>query len=204
MTQWDFFFEEKIKRILNDKDTIIDIGGGLRVLREKGNVCSPQRQWIKPLLERKNYKILDPVPDYNPDIVGDIHNLPFTNNSQEAIICIAVLEHVQNPIKAVEEMYRVLKPGGYCFVYVPFLYCYHAMPGYYGDYWRFSKDTINYLFSKFSSLEKQNVRGACATWLRISPLEKFVFLQKISIWLDKLLGKEKSNQTSGYYIFCIK
>jgi len=58
-----------------------------------------------------DYKILDQVGDYCPDIVGDIHNLPFLDNSQEAIICIAVLEHVENPIKAMEEMYRTLKPG---------------------------------------------------------------------------------------------
>ena len=29
-----------------------------------------------------DYKIMDVVPDYNPDIVGDIHNMPFADNSR--------------------------------------------------------------------------------------------------------------------------
>ena len=92
---------------------------------------------------------MDPVPDYNPDIIGDIHNLPLENESIDAIICIAVLEHIKNPFKAFEEMYRVLKKGGYCFIYVPFLYRYHAQNGYYGDFWRYTEDSIKHLSEKF-------------------------------------------------------
>jgi len=55
------------------------------------------------------------------------------------------LEHVENPIKAAREMYRALKPNGYCFVYVPFLYYYHAEKGYYGDFWRFTEDSTKYM-----------------------------------------------------------
>lgn len=204
MKSWDIFFNKKIEKIFKEKKTIIDIGGGLRIIKEKNNRYDKTREWILPLLKDVDYKIMDPVSDYNPDIVGDIHNLPFENNSQDAIICIAVLEHVKNPIKATQEIYRVLKPGGYCFVYVPFLYYYHACPGYYADYWRFTKDSIDWLFKKFSKIEKQNVRGALSTWLNISPLGKFNFLVKIFNFLDKILKKEKSNQVSGYNIFLIK
>ena len=130
MTPWDKFFHEKILKILQDKKSVIDIGGGLRVLKKKGNRYDPNQKWLCPYLEKIDYKILDPMPDYKPDIVGDIHNLPFDDNSQEAILCSAVLEHVENPFKAVEELHRVLKPGGYLFVYVPFLYYYHAERGY--------------------------------------------------------------------------
>ncbi|MFH1523293.1 MAG: methyltransferase domain-containing protein [Patescibacteria group bacterium] len=204
MTPWDKFSQEKIKKIFNEKKSIIDIGGGLRVSKEKGNRHNEKSEWILPLLEKVNYKILDPVNDYNPDIIGDIHNLPFTDNSQDAIICIAVLEHVENPTKACYEIYRVLKPGGYCFVYIPFLYYYHAQKGYYKDYWRFTKDTINLLFKDFSKIEVRAVRGAIETWLKISPLGRFKLVLKIAYFFDRLTGKIKSNQVSGYNIFLTK
>ena len=109
--QWDLFFEEKMKQIFQEKKKIVDIGGGLRVLKEKGNRFDPRRAWISEYLDKVDYKIVDPVPDYKPDIIGDIHDLPFEEDSLDAIICIAVLEHVENPFKAFAEMYRVLKKG---------------------------------------------------------------------------------------------
>jgi SAM-dependent methyltransferase len=204
MTPWDLFFREKIKKILTEKKSVIDIGGGLRVLKEKGNRYDPSRAWIIPYLKNIDYKILDPVPDYNPDIIGDIHNLPFDDNSQEAIICLAVLEHVENPIKAAKELYRVLKPGGFLFVYVPFLYYYHAQEGYYGDYWRFTKDSLRFIFSDFSVIEIQNVRGALSTWIYLSPLGRITFINKLADFFDKIFRKINSKQTSGYFIFLVK
>ena len=204
MTFWDKFFREKILKILQEKRSLIDIGGGLRVLKEKGNRYDPNQEWLRPYLEKVDYKIIDPVPDYKPDIVGDIHSLPFADNSQEAIFCSAVLEHVENPFKAVEEMHRVLEPGGYLFVYVPFLYYYHAERGYYRDYWRFSEDAINLLFKAFSSIEMARVRGPLATWLHISPLGRIRPLAAIFRALDRVLGKESSRQPSGHYAFLVK
>ncbi len=131
---WEIFFEEKTKEIFSNAKLIIDIGGGLRIDKDKNNRYNPKNAWLIPLSQKVDYKILDPVDTYHPDIVGDIHNLPFDANTIDAIFCLAVLEHVENPFKAVDEMHRVLRPGGYCFVYVPFLYYYHAEIGYYKDY----------------------------------------------------------------------
>lgn len=205
MYYWDEFLEEKIKRIFNEKKEVIDIGGGLRILKNNGNRHDKNRaKWIKPLLKNVEYKILDPVPDYNPDIIGDIHDLPFKSESKDSILCIAVLEHVENPIKASEELYRVLKPGGYCFIYIPFLYYYHASKGYYKDYWRFTNDAIDYLFQKFSVIEKAAVRGPIATWIKISPLGRIKIIMNFANKLDILFKKNKSNQVSGYNIFLVK
>ena len=184
--------------------SVVDIGGGLRISKEKGNRYDKTKEWILPLVEKVDYKVLDPVSDYNPDIVGDIHDLPFSDNSQEAIICIAVLEHVENPIKAVREMHRVLKPGGFCFVYIPFLYYYHADIGYYKDYWRFTGDAIDMLFKDFSSVEKQSVRGALETWIKLSPLGRIKLFLALANLIDSITGKIKSKQVSGHNIFLIK
>ena len=147
---------------------------------------------------------MDPVDTYNPDIVGDIHTMPFPDASEEAIVCLSVLEHVENPIKAAEELYRVLKSGGYCFVYVPFLFYYHAEKGYYGDFWRFTEDSIRYMFKKFSSIEVRKTRGPFETWIKLSPLGRLSVCIKGAMIIDRLTGKTGSSQTSGYYVFLVK
>ncbi len=197
------FTEEKLKKIFSEKKTILDIGGGLRVIREKNN-RDGSREWLRPYIEKVDYKVLDPISDFNPDIVGDIHALPLDDNSFDAIICIAVLEHVENPIQAFKEMYRVLKPGGYLFLYVPFLYYYHAEKGYYGDYWRFTEDGLRYLGKPFSEIEIVSSGGAIETWIRLSPIGRFKKLLPFWQYLDKLTGKDKTKQVSGYKAFLIK
>ena len=204
MTPWDTFFREKVTKILVEKSVVVDIGGGLRVSKKKGNRYDPDRQWMLPLLEKVKYLIMDPVSDYEPDIVGDIHNMPFENDSQEAIVCLAVLEHIENPFKASQEMYRVLKTGGYCFIYVPFLYYYHAEKTYYKDYFRYTKDSFPVLFKDFSKMEIMPVRGAIGTLVRLSPLGRWKVIEKLAYFLDRITGKLQSNQVSGYYIFLIK
>jgi ubiquinone/menaquinone biosynthesis C-methylase UbiE len=44
---------------------------------------------------------------------------PIQSNTFDAIICIHVLEHVQDDRKAMREFYRVLKPGGWTLVSSP-------------------------------------------------------------------------------------
>ena len=201
---WDTFFEQKMKQIFEGSKTVIDIGGGLRIAKEKNNRYDPKRAWLIPLADKVDYKVMDPVPDYHPDVVGDIHNLPFEDNSVDAIICISVLEHVEDPTKAFKEMYRVLKPGGYCFIYVPFLYYYHAERGYYKDYWRFTKDILEYLSKPFSKMEMQSVRAATEAWIRVSPLGRSSLLCDLGYLIDKATGKLASNQVGGYDVFLIK
>lgn len=50
----------------------------------------------------------------------DIHQIPFNENSFDAVLCNHVLEHVQDDIKAMREIHRVLKPGGFAVLQVPF------------------------------------------------------------------------------------
>lgn len=204
MEKWEEFQREKLKDIFTTCESVIDIGGGLRVVKEKNNRYDPKREWLRPYIEKIDYKILDPVDTYNPDIVGDVQDLPFKDEELESIVCIAVLEHVENPIKSAEEMYRTLKKGGKLYVYVPFLFYYHPMKGYYGDYWRFTEDGLRWMFRDFSEVEIVGVRGAIETWIKLSPLGRFKIFNKVAYYLDKITKKDKSNQVSGFNVFCIK
>ena len=50
----------------------------------------------------------------------DIHRIPFEENKFDVVLCNHVLEHVQDDIKAMKEIKRVLRPGGWAILQVPF------------------------------------------------------------------------------------
>ena len=50
----------------------------------------------------------------------DIHEIPFEDNSFDAVMCNHVMEHVDDDRKAMGEIFRVLKPGGWAIMQVPF------------------------------------------------------------------------------------
>ncbi|MBI2041620.1 MAG: class I SAM-dependent methyltransferase [Candidatus Nealsonbacteria bacterium] len=88
---------------------------------------------------RKDVINMDIHAYHNVDIVGDIYNLPFAENEADAVICDQVLEHLNNPDRALLEMARALKPGGLIYIAVPFVAGYHSSPD---DYYRFTKNGL--------------------------------------------------------------
>lgn len=50
----------------------------------------------------------------------DVHDIPFEENIFDAAMCNHVMEHVDDDIKAMSEIHRVLKPGGWAILQVPF------------------------------------------------------------------------------------
>lgn len=199
MTKWENFFDQKIKEIAKCK-VIYDIGGGKKFQKD----LAPYKKYFI----NSEYKTIDKDPNCEPDILADAHNLPIPDNSADAIICKSVLEHVENPFLVVEEIYRILKSGGKCFLYLPFLHSWHGSGRNEKDYWRFSEDGIRYLFRKFNQIEICPVKYHFETIAYLLPYQnKFPinFLVYLGRFLDKILEKFQSKkQTSGYYVFLIK
>ncbi|WP_299246634.1 class I SAM-dependent methyltransferase [uncultured Aquimarina sp.] len=71
----------------------------------------------------KNLKNLDyTTTDLNSplaDVKADICNLPFATNEYDIIFCNHVLEHIPDDTKAMQELLRVLKPGGMAILQIP-------------------------------------------------------------------------------------
>jgi SAM-dependent methyltransferase len=58
-------------------------------------------------------------------VTMDIHAMPFEANRFDVVLCNHVLEHVQNDLQALREIHRVLRPGGFAILQVPF---FHPVP----------------------------------------------------------------------------
>lgn len=62
------------------------------------------------------------------DIVSDITSIPVQDGSFDAVMCTEVLEHVPDPVAALKELNRVLRPGGYLLLTAPFASLTHFAP----------------------------------------------------------------------------
>lgn len=121
----------------------------------------------------------DYVPSPDVDLLADAHELPFADGSIGGLLCSHVLEHVRDPYSVVQEVRRIMKPGGLAYFTVLDFWPYHANPGVYPDYHRFKPDAIDLLFSDWRSVRTLRGGGVAqiiTTYLpnRIRPLGQWV------------------------------
>jgi SAM-dependent methyltransferase len=76
------------------------------------------------------------------NVAADAEHLPFPPDTFQRVECDAVLEHVRNPAQVMCEIRRVLTPGGYLHLVVPFCHPFHEYPR---DYRRFTLDGLKEL-----------------------------------------------------------
>jgi hypothetical protein len=172
-------------------------------------------------LRRKNIINIDMMDYDNVDIVCDIEKLPFKDNSIDGIMNITVIEHVPNPSKVIDEIYRVLKPGGIIFSVIPFIQPYHASPH---DYQRFTLPGIKLLHGEFEIIESGVFSGPVSGFLWV--FQEFIasvfsfgfpFLRNILTilimiitWPIKFLDSlfiylpTAPNLASNFYVLCRK
>jgi SAM-dependent methyltransferase len=136
------------------------------------------------------------------DVVCDLHDLPFDDATFDAVVGIAVLEHVADPWRCEHEMRRVLRPGGLVYSEVPFLQHVHA------GAWDFTRFTLlghRRLFRWFDTIALEPVAGPASSvawavdglllalfgvnrpaWLLVSRLSRL--LLSCLPWLDRMLS----------------
>jgi len=85
----------------------------------------------------------------------DINELKFCNDTFDIIVCNAILEHVENPEGAIQELYRVLKNDGLIWIEIPFNQPYHPSPN---DYWRVSPAGIKIWMKDFVEIASGHFR----------------------------------------------
>lgn len=79
-----------------------------------------------------NCLYLEVYPSKSADLIVEPHCIyPIRDQSLMGIGCFAVLEHVPKPWLVIQEIYRMLKPGGYVMIDWPFLQPVHGYPSHY-------------------------------------------------------------------------
>ena len=190
-------FKDRIIKDISTADDVLDIG---KAMRNKFK-----------LIKCKKIETLD-VNDFGdyPDIVFDLcsKDISLLENQYDKIICLSILEHVYNPFDAVKNLMKMLKSNGVIYGYVPYLYHYHAPSDLqFQDYFRFSKDSLAYLFKDFSDVELFPIRGRISTPLNLmfaGRWKNYIEKTGINILIDKMASNEKNSQQCSGFNFIVK
>jgi SAM-dependent methyltransferase len=148
--------DRELKRAYNYlKGRLIDIGCG-----EK-----PYAEMVKPYVtEHIGVDHQDTLHDKsNIDRFGSAYNIPAEDGEFDSAICTVVLEHLEEPDKAIAECRRVLKSGGVAIYTTVLFWHLHEEPR---DFFRYTKWGLKYLFEKngFEIVELKALSGFCVTF----------------------------------------
>lgn len=113
---------------------------------------SREGEGIRNLLQTSQIDFAEMDISYGPrtNLIGDGHDLPFADSTFDAVIVQAVLEHVVDPARVVQEIHRVLTKTGIVYADTPFMQQVHGGPY---DFVRFTPLGHRRLFRQFTEIE---------------------------------------------------
>lgn len=108
-----------------------------------------------------------PYVDESVDIIGDAYQTNLDDSSCDVVLCTEVLEHLEEPQRAIQEIHRILKHKGKVILTVPFFWHIHEPPR---DFYRYSRYGLRYLFEKggFEVVELKPISGFIVTFTQLS------------------------------------
>jgi len=107
-----------------------------------------------------SYVGVDPVDNPRAELKGFVEDLPVADGSFDVVLCNQVLEHCDDPAKAVSELRRVTAPGGRVLASTHGVMAYHPSPT---DYWRWTHAGLEKLFTDNDSWASIRVTPASGT-----------------------------------------
>lgn len=164
---------EHARQLFDSHNLNAAIQGG-KVL-EIGGSYSQNSMGIFPEFEYLNLDIEN--NEKLPTIVGDITQpIDLPDDYFDIIVSHQTFEHITEPWKAAQQMVRLLKPGGFCYVSTVWSWRYHPVPI---DYWRFSPDCLAFLFRDLQKLEsnfnvgqrRSNIQGLWPNFADAVPVD---------------------------------
>lgn len=108
----------------------------------------------------KKIVTVDMIPFPSVRVVADAADLPFRDASCDMVLAVSLLEHCPEPERVIAEMIRIVRPGGYIYCAVPFLYPLHGSPR---DYMRWTLPGLQSRFSGFEEIASGPQSGPATT-----------------------------------------
>jgi SAM-dependent methyltransferase len=211
----------KKAKTINQGAKVLDVGAGQCPYRNLFSHCRYMTQdFIKyqgttsgPQIETWNYGKID--------YTCDITDIPVPDESFDAILCTEVIEHIPNPITALQELSRILIPGGRLFLTAPLCSGLHQEPYHY--YSGFSPHFYNKFLAEFNleiveitpigGLMKhvgQEIHRVGRLLMEMAPdklpgLVQYNFLHRYPVYLSKLDDEVFIEEfTVGYLLEAVK
>ena len=126
------WLEQTLKKI-PEGSKILDAGSGNT---NKKRFCSHLEYISQDFaeyngIEEKEGIQKGPVDYSDVNIISDISNIPVEGGSFDSVLCVEVIEHIPNPILAIKEFQRIIRPGGHLILTAPFNSLTHYAPYHY-------------------------------------------------------------------------
>lgn len=141
------------------------------------------------------------------DIISDITSIPLPDHSVDAVMCIEVLEHIPDPVSAIKEFSRLVKPGGYLLLTAPFASLTHFAPYHFASgfnrffYEKYLPENgfqieelkMSGNFFEYIAQENRRLKWAAKKYAN----RKINFFEKIIIHLNLLILQKLSKRDKG-------
>jgi SAM-dependent methyltransferase len=127
---------------------VLDVGCGVK----------PYYPFFEP--HASEYVGVDVVENPAADLQGAVESLPVDDASFDLVLCIQVLEHTDDPARAVRELRRVVAPGGAVLASTHGVQVYHPAPV---DLWRWTHAGLDRLFRENGDWSSLSVRPSSGT-----------------------------------------
>ncbi len=107
-----------------------------------------------------SYIGVDPVDNPRAELKGTIEDLPVADGSFDVVLCSQVLEHCDDPARAISELHRATAPGGRLLLSTHGVQVYHPSPA---DYWRWTHAGLEKVVSENGEWASVRVSPASGT-----------------------------------------
>lgn len=188
-------FTRHLKDILknfSNAGDVLDVGSSLGPYQE----LLPHDSWLK----------MDVEIVKGLDVNADAHRIPFRESTFNTVLLIEVIEHCRDPKSVVDNIYRVLEPGGKLLLSTRFIYFYHPYPK---DYYRFTQDSLSDLCKSYSDIEIfPHGNRIQSSWQLLNSRSEYPLLIAPIVYglnhLVSLISFKDNKSPSGYIVLATK
>lgn len=146
------------------KDVSVNLPAGTLILDAGAGECAYKKYFPHCRYMAVDLAVGEPNWNYaNLDFVASLDSLPVKDNSFDAVLSTQTLEHLEYPREAVDDLCRVLKPGGRLFLTAPMAQSEHQVPY---DFFRYTSFGLRSICNSagFTEIEIEPFNGMFTRW----------------------------------------